>query len=265
MIDIHSHTNFSPDSIELPENIVKSAIEKGCKVLGFSEHLDYDYVVDNIEVILTDVKAYYENTQKLKKLYKDEIKLLFGIEFGYEKKAEPYYLDVLKEYDFDYVINSVHEIDCKDCFNPAYFEGRTKQEAYTLYLNRVLQSTDAEFDFQIIGHIGYVTRYAPYEDKALYYHEFKDILDKILDKIIQKQKVLEFNTNIKSPVTLTLPTVEIIKRYYELGGRLISYGSDCHNALRLCENYDYVKNLLKETGFKEFVYFEKKEIKFYKL
>lgn len=265
MLDLHSHTKYSADSTEIPENHIDTAIKKGCNIFGFSEHLDYDYIVNNLDVIMTDVKAYYENTIRLKKIYSGRITLLCGIEFAFDKKAEPYYIETDKKYNFDYIINSVHVAGGLDCYFQPYFEGKTKQNAYRQYLKQVLLSIDAAFDYQIIAHIGYVARNAPYENTNLNYNDHSKIIDDILKRIIERQKVLEVNTNVKTIKSLYLPTFEIIKRYYEMGGRLITYGSDCHQSARICDKYDIVIDMLKSIGFNELAYFENKIIKFEKL
>lgn len=265
MLDLHSHTKYSADSAELPENQIEAAIKKGCRIFGFSEHLDYDYTVNNLEVIMTDVDAYYNNTKRLKKEYEEKIKLLCAIEFAYDKKAEPYYIETEGKYKFDYIINSVHVANGLDCYFQPYFEGKTKKQAYGIYLQQVLNSIDASYDYQIAAHIGYVARNAPYKDPYLYYEEHKDIIDGILKRIIERGKTLEVNTNVKTSKSLYLPTYEIIKRYYEMGGRLVTFGSDCHQAARVCGNYTVVTDMLKSAGFTELAYFENKQIKFYKI
>ncbi len=265
MIDIHSHTKFSPDSGEEPENLVLAAISAGCKTLGFSEHLDYDYVVNNMEVIMTDVRAYFENAMRLKEKYRGKINLLCGIEFGYDKKAEGHYTEILKQYPFDYVINSVHVVKGKDCYFQPYFEGKTKIEAYGGYIDNVALSVNACFDYQIIGHIGYVIRNAPYGDNALNYSDYKDKLDTILRDIIKNNKALEINTNVREAGTVTLPPYGIINKYYDMGGRLFTYGSDCHSAQRLCDGYKTVTDMLNSLRITELAYFENKEMKFYKI
>jgi histidinol-phosphatase (PHP family) len=265
MIDVHTHTSYSPDSNENPENLIREAINSGCEILGFSEHLDYDYPANNLEVIMTDVKAYYNNTLKLKEKYCGKITLLCGIEFGYDKKAEENYRQVLKEYAFDYVINSVHVTKGKDCYFQPYFEGKTKETAYRDYLNAVLESVYSEIDYQITGHIGYVSRNAPYGDSLLRFGDFEGVITEIFAGIIEKGKALEINTNVKTAGTITLPSYELIKKYYNMGGRLFSYGSDCHSAVRLCDNYKAVTDMLKNLGVKELVYFENKKMKFCKI
>jgi histidinol-phosphatase (PHP family) len=263
MIDIHTHTTYSADGRQSPEQLVEAAVKKGCKVLGFSEHLDYDYVANNLEVKMTDVEGYFNNAAALKEKFKGKITLLCGIEFGYDKGAENDYKNILKQYNFDYVINSVHVVKGKDCYFKQYFEGKTKRQAYEDYLNAVLQSVNAGFDYQIIGHIGYAVRNATYRDKYLYYGEFKTLIDEILTAVIKREKVLEVNTNIKYHRTKTLPDAEILQRYYRLGGRLVTFSSDCHSEERVCQGYRGAVKLLKNIGFDKLTYFVGKKPAYY--
>ena len=257
-IDLHTHTSFSPDSKEEPEVMVSTAASLGCSVYGITEHIDFDYVVCKIDSVQTDIQAYINKICELKTEVSNML-LLTGAEFAYHKEAEALYRDTLTKYNFDYIINSVHVTDGKDCYFLPYFEGKEKDYAYRRYLETVLESVDAGYDYQIVGHIGYVARHAPYEDKKLYYKDFAKLIDEILFRIIQKNKVLEVNTNVKNCGFLTLPSFEILERYYELGGRKITYGSDAHSKERILENYDLVINKLKEIGFKRLTYFNNKE------
>lgn len=260
MIDLHIHSSYSQDSKEPAENFIKEAINKGGSIIGFSEHLDYDYIAAKIDLPMTDVDAYYKNALNLKEKYKGKITILAGAEFAYNDEAQPLYLDVEKKYNFDYVINSVHIVDGLDPYFGKYFDGKTKKQAYTRYLETILESIlNAKYDYQIIGHIGYVSRYGPYEDKVLHYTEFKSQIDGILKAIIEKQKTLEINTHVKDLNHLHFPKPEILKRYYELGGRNISFGSDAHQKERVFDKFDLVKNFLLDVGFKELSYFINKK------
>lgn len=264
MIDVHSHTIFSFDGKDSPEAMVERAIELGCRVLGFSEHLDYDYVVKGMEVSLTDIGAYFQKAKALKERYGGRINLIFGLECGYAQGAQGYYKEIFKKYQPDYCINSVHVLGNVDLYFEKAFEGRTKENAYGEYLKLVTESLDVSYDYHIVGHIGYASRNAPYSDRNLRYSEFSAPLDELLKKIISLEKAIEINTNIKREGE-TLPPFEIAKRYFELGGRLITFGSDAHSAGRILDGYEYVIQNLKKTGFTELCYFEKGNLRLYKI
>ena len=103
----------------------------------------------------------------------------------------------------------------------------------------------------MVAHFGYVTRNAPYKDKSLNYSDYPELFDKILLKVIEKGKALEINTH-----KTWYPTDEILRRYYALGGRKISFGSDSHRG-QLCEDYEKVCAYLLDIGFTHFSVFRK--------
>jgi histidinol-phosphatase (PHP family) len=270
MTDLHTHTYFSADSTELPENHIERALALGCKALGFSEHLDYDYLVNGITVngaalSMTNLPAYAKNTAALQEKYRGKIEILFGIEYAYHAAAVPLYQRESAVYPFDYVINSVHVAGGKDCYFKEYFEGKTRDDAYLLYLRTVLESLYAAYDYQIVGHIGYVVRNAPYADKNLSAPPFKNAVDDILKAVIEKEKALELNTNVYGLQEPFMPAPAILKRYAELGGRLVSFGSDAHKSARLLQNYSAVTNALQAAGIRELCYFKKKKLYRYKI
>lgn len=265
MVDLHTHSLYSADGKQPPEKYIERAIELGCKVFGFSEHLDYDYEYGDGELTwpMLDIDAYWQNMNRLKQLYGDKIELLSAIECGYHPLAAKRYKLVLEKYKFDYVINSTHTIGGMDPYFQKYFKGKDKQNAYSLYLQAILESIrTTEFDYQVIGHIGYITRYAPYPDRALRYSEYKNIIDEILTAAIKLGKTLEVNTNISAP-SAHLPPADIITRYYELGGRLITFSSDAHSSERVLDKYHLVTRLLKAIGFTQLSYFKDRELFLY--
>lgn len=258
MTDLHTHTLFSHDGRGDIEELVQSAIQKGFKYLGFSEHADIDskYAGQNLRQL--DFAAYLKRAHELKEKYKEQIIILAGVEFGFIKNtaAQREYLDAALKYCPDFIINSVHSGQSDtafpsgssyfDYYNESYYE---KQKLYTTYLECILQSTQSMYPYDIIGHIGYATRYAPYEDKSINYFEFKELLDAIFSSIIKKGKILEVNTSCRSGYTEYLPDYTLLEAYYKAGGRKISYGSDCHAPDRLGEKRDLVISDLKKIGF----------------
>ena len=264
MLDLHIHTNFSPDSFEEPETYINQAIKKNVRILGFSEHIDFDYVFLNFDNVLTDIEEYCKNANRLKKLYSDKIKILCGGEFGFcnLKKAQDKYKELNSTYPFDYVINSVHIVDKQESYFLPYFKDKTKQFAYDRYFETVLESLNVSYDFQIIGHLGYVSRNAPFKDAKILLDEHRTLIDEILKKIISAEKTIEINTNVRTAGSYTLPSMEIINRYFELGGRLVTLASDSHRIEQLFYKFDDVLADIKKVGFKNLVYYENKKLKF---
>jgi histidinol-phosphatase (PHP family) len=266
MIDIHIHTKFSFDSEEQPENYIEKARELNVPVIGFSEHYDYDaFLEGDKKVTLADIPVYTDYIKNLGRV-KMLPKVLCGIEFGYTKNAVETYKNLIKTYNFDYVINSVHTLPNRgDCYYSKFFDGLTVKNAYQNYFNGVLESVKADFDYQIIGHIGYVSRYVNGENHKILYKDYKSIFDEILTEIIKRDKCLEINSSANNSGGEFLPDLDIIERYLELGGKKLSFGSDAHKACDYQRKSELLLSKLKLIGVSQLCYYENKECIFYDL
>ncbi|MGN0808283.1 MAG: histidinol-phosphatase HisJ family protein [Candidatus Coproplasma sp.] len=266
MVDLHLHTKLSFDSNEEPENYLKRAKEIGENCLGFSEHYDYDAFWDGErDVTLTDLESYNLNIDKLKRDYPD-IQILQGIEFGYREQALSKYREIINQNNFDYVINSLHTLpDRGDCYHDKFFEGRPLKESYYDYFKGVLESVNADYDYQIIGHLAYVCRYRKGVGSKIKYSDFAEIIDEILKAVIARDKCLEINTSIGVSECTFLPDVDVIKRYIELGGKLLSFGSDAHKAENYLKNSKALKEFLTGIGVNELYYYKNRQPVPYKI
>ena len=135
-----------------------------------------------------------------------------------------------------------------DIYYPQFFDGKEKKEIYSKYLLTIYESLRA-YDYDIIGHIGYIMRKAPYKNKKLEYSDHSDVLDEILKSIISKNKTIELNTHSEGTGLNFFPTSEILKRYKELGGTNVSFGSDAHSKFDIGRNYKFAAEGAKEYGF----------------
>ena len=91
--------------------------------------------------------------------------------------------------------------------------------------------------FNVLGHLDYIVRYGPYEDKTVDHQKYQDIIDEIFKTLIQKGKGIEVNTSgYRDLKTCGFPNFEQVHRYYDLGGRIITIGTDSHTSDRVGEN-----------------------------
>lgn len=260
MIDLHIHSILSYDSKELPENYVIAAKKRGERMLGFAEHYDYDMYLRDRKTKLCNLKALEEHVFALNYEYR-QFKVLKGIEFGYSKEALAQYRKVEKDNEFDYVILSVHTLGGKDCYDPEAYDGFTKKEAYKQYFNTVLESVSADVNYQILGHLGYVSRHAPYTNRKIIYKHFASTIDEILKQVIARGVSLEINGAVGSSGASFLPDCDILDRYIELGGKNFTYGSDAHSAVGYQKRADGVKDYLLSRGINQICYYVGQEIK----
>ncbi len=251
MIDSHVHSDFSPDGHEPAEQLVLAAIDKGVTFIAFTDHLDLTKT-GQIPPRMRDLPAYCRALGVLKEKYAGRIEIAIGVECGWAPGADKTIAGMLDGLPFDYIVNSIHDVNGADCYDREFYDGKSKKQAYREYFNAVYDSLDAAYPYHAIGHLGYPERVSPYPDRAVYYEEFSDILDAILKKIIAKQKILELNTSIRD--TLCLPRRDVLAHYRVLGGEKITFSSDAHFTARLCDKYAGVCARAKSLGFSGFTY-----------
>lgn len=262
-VDCHTHTNHSHDGHVSVADMAKLAREKGLYYLCTTDHCDYDLVYGGCKAPFrwgdTDVESYYQDWKRVKEaLDQDKTNTLtlgFGIEAAYadgELVAEKYQ-ELISKYPFDTVINSVHCAGGKDMYFKNAYLFKSKKKAYGMYLDTIRRSLDVPYQYDVVAHIGYVSHGAPYRDKTLRYVDFADKIDDILKRIIELDKALEVNFHHEMN-----PKRDIIERYYALGGRKISYGSDAHRG-DILKEFESVSNMLKQIGFTEYVVYVKHE------
>lgn len=256
LTDMHTHTYpASHDAKDGIREMLAAAQSKGVAFFGLSNHFDYDYdrslmsEEEKRETCNGDEEEYFHVARHLQEEYEGVMNVAVGAEFGYSPNAEVggRYALTYEKYRPDYVINSVHGANGKD-FARFVFDER-EEETYSKYLRLVRASLDAPYPYDIVGHIEYIVRYVPFENRELSVSKYGELIDDILRTIIQKGKLLEVNSATKRLPRLTLPNEGILRRYFELGGRGISYGSDAHSVERICEKREEIGALLKEIGF----------------
>lgn len=261
--DMHTHTNNSADCNTPMEDTVKSAIEKGIEVLAFTDHCEW---------LCFDVKNNYESIKNslaeadaMQKKYKDKIKILSGIELGeyiYNKNLGDY---MLKSLDYDVVIASIHVRRDNSIFSATDYS-KEEQEDICELLDEYfedLYELSKNMDYDILAHLTVPYRYI----NGKYGHSFnsrdyEEIITKILEVVIKREKALEINTSGLDFYGMLFPDEWIVEKYYELGGRIITIGSDSHVSHHVGLNFDKVEAYLKQVGFTGYYYFEKRKRKF---
>ncbi len=266
LYDNHNHSQFSFDGWRTTlESSAHSAVQKGLKGICFTDHCDFATpemgFVDPLKEVF-DVVAQQKEIDRVQTLY-PEIKILKGIEVGVNIGCRDRIADMLATYSFDQIIASVHYIDGEDPYRSDYYSDKTAKQAYSYYLELLyaeMQWLSGRFD--IMGHFDYVVRYGPYPETSISYRDFSDWLDPILSFLTENGKALEINTKTYQDFKGRTPVLdpEILKRYRELGGEIISIGSDSHNADHVAFNFEYHANYLKSLGFKYIAHYENRKL-----
>ncbi|MDR2047333.1 MAG: histidinol-phosphatase HisJ family protein [Clostridiales bacterium] len=264
MIDSHTHSEYSADSVMPLDLLIQTAVSLKLDYLAVTDHLDRDFLFcENPKPVpQLDIAAYAKAVSAAKIKYAGQIKLAFGIECGYSRQTEKMCRDELSryEYDIDLIINSVHTVENQDVYVESYYDGKTKDEIFLPYIRAIRESLDIDMPYDIVGHIGYIARKAPFQFK---YADYDGLFDDIFRKMIEKGKCLEINSHVKTAETDFFPGADLIKRYRELGGELITFSSDAHQPTRVAEKYSLVAKTAKELGFNFFACYLKHKPEMY--
>jgi histidinol-phosphatase (PHP family) len=233
------------------DELITTAIGLNLDYLAVTDHMDRDFLfcTNCKPVAQIDLPAYAKAVTEAKARYGDRLNLAFGIECGYSEASAEMCKKELSGYDFDLIINSIHTVKNEDIYTPSYYAKKTKDEIFVPYLNAVDESLDAEIPYDIVAHLGYIARKAPFEFR---YADYDGLFDRILSRIIQKGKCLEINSHVKFAKTDFFPGIDILKRYRELGGELLTFSSDAHQPYRVAEKYNLIRDAAKSLGFRYF-------------
>ena len=269
--DMHMHTWFSTDSEACPRDMADEAVRKGLKTICFTDHFDKDDLEWGEEGIF-DVDAYFVEMQKLQEEYAGKMNIRIGIELGLRTYLKDYYEELTKKYPFDFVIGSVHNVPYKkdaegnilytDPAAEKLFTDRTDKEAYRLMMETTLENVRTSDCFQTLGHLDYVVRYGKSREKEYSYTDYADIIDEILKLLIEKEKGLEVNSaGLKYGLPFAHPHPDVLKRYRELGGEIITIGADAHKPEHIAYDFAKAEEILKSCGFKYYTeFFEQKPV-----
>lgn len=270
MWDMHLHSTFSADATATPEEQIARAIALGLDGICFTDHCDYDYPPnpDGTPLLnwVLDIPSYLEKIRECKYQYIGEIEICCGIELGLQPHLAGRLNTLLKNTPFDFVIGSSHLAHGRDVYFPQYFAGRSEREAYEEYFTSILDNLKVFEDFDVYGHLDYVVRYGPNRNENYSYKAYGDLIDEILKKLIWLGKGLELNTaGFKYGLGHPHPTEDVLRRYRELGGEIITTGSDAHTPEHLGLEFEKAAAILKDCGFTYYTVFRDRNPAFVRL
>lgn len=265
MFDYHMHTRVSFDSECAPEDIVRAAEKAGLSEICFTDHYDFNDVFREKRHLFA-VDDYREEYDTLSS---DKVNIRRGVEFGLAPWNQKELSDLLSAYEFDFVIGSIHYVKGSDPYYEDFWQDLSAEQAFEKYLLHTLECVKAHSDFDVLGHMNYVCRYVcrsprGLESKYLHYEDYRDICDEIFISLIEKGKGIEINTSGFNDFNEFIPSPSFVKRFKELGGEIITVGSDAHDASRVGQHISGALEIAKDV-FGHVCTFEKRKAIFHKL
>ena len=282
LADYNVHTEFSIDSIFAMEEVVNDAISLGIQDICFTDHVDYGPYRDwddprgikyrpgdegepeQVALTNVDYKKYFSMIEKMREIYREKIAIKAGLEFGVQTHTIPEYEKLFRSYPFDFIILSIHQAGDQEFWTNEYQSGRTQQEYNEGYYKELLSVVQNYHNYSVLGHMDLIVRYDSY---GVYpFEKLKPLLTEILKTVIADGKGIEVNTsNHRYGLSDMTPSRDILKLYKELGGTIITIGSDSHKKEHLGAYIDWAKEELRKLGYTQFCTFEKMQPIFHEL
>ncbi len=276
MYDYHTHTSFSADSRSSIEIMLNTATQLGLKEYAITDHYDPDYPDDSIDFNL-DQPAYHKALLEAEDTYKNKLKVIKGIELGIQHgRTAIECQNAVKSFPYDFVIGSFHCFKGVDTYT-ANYEAMDPTKIISDFYEYCLSTLDEFLDFSVLGHINVIDRYIgniPYfqEEGVPYYmsknfnkeyRNAEDIISEILKKLIKNNIGIEVNTSYirYNLLPRTVPSKEILSLYKDLGGNIITFGSDAHRETQICEGFVGAKDYVRSLGFTHQATFHNRELR----
>ncbi|MGN1014733.1 MAG: histidinol-phosphatase HisJ family protein [Butyricicoccus sp.] len=258
--DYHVHTYYSDDSDCPMEQMVRKAIAIGLDEIAFTEHVDHGVKTD----LNCSYEPYFAELADMQERYGDRLAIKKGIEFGVQTHTIPQFEAEFAHYPFDFVILSNHQIDNQEFWTYDFQEGKTQDEYQQAYYQAIYDVMRQYKNYSVLAHLDMIKRY----DKCGEYPDDRimDIVEAILRQAIADGKGIEVNTScFKYGLPDLTPSRRILRLYHELGGEILTIGSDTHETDHLGDHIREVREYLKSIGFARFCTFDQMQPTFWAL
>ena len=258
LMDYHIHSNNSFDSEAFVKDVCEKAIEKGIKEICFTEHYSTKEAVKSHGFL--KIKKYVEEIEECRATYKEKLEIRMGLELCEPHEDEKGLSEFINSHPFDFILGSIHNFDGSTGLQ-TYSNSNTKDESYSRYFDEVDHVSESPV-VDIVAHMDLMKRYAFNKHGNYSLEEYSEKIEKVLKNIIARGKGIEVNTSsLRGIIGETMPGNNILKMYYELGGRIITVGSDAHKVEDVGAGIIETYEVLKKIGFKSVYSFNKRKWK----
>lgn len=267
--DYHIHTDHSGDGTTPLDEMIEAAIDVGCDEICITAHYDALYPLWPDEEYEPNLAAYYRDVAEASQRFAPRIIVKAGLEIGLQAHRPDVLArtrEAIEGIPFDFLIGSLH------CLSPryvadesVYWQNHTRESFVPMMLEHLI-AVAREYDcFDVMGHLTYFSRYCPFADKQIRYSDAPGLWDELLKTLIARGKGIEINTSTKGTLDFFMPDVDIARRFYELGGEIVTIGSDAHVPCAVARHRTQAVKMLKNAGFDAICTFSKRQPAFLEL
>lgn len=254
--DYHVHSEYSFDSTAELDLLCDAARAKGVREFCLTEHIDPGHPDCDQP---PDFDAWLRDIARCRADYPD-LCIRTGLEIGDNAARRAEIVQTLDALALDFRLLSLHLVEGLDPYDPAFYEGRTQEQAYRRYVEVKLESVLHFPDYDAVAHLGYCGKFAPYPPalRPLRWRHAPDHIDMLLRHLAQDGKALEINTSGLKETDSPIPGWDILRRFAELGGEFVTLASDAHAPEYLGYRFEDARRIAISAGLKWGVTFERR-------
>ena len=243
MFDYHMHTRVSFDGHDTGLQMAQAAKAAGLKEICFTDHLDYD-PLGKMGILAFDTAVYNAEYDDLEI---PGLKIRRGMEFGMTVDNRAQFRKDLQRRPFDFVLGSIHFVDDFDVYYEDYWKDKSIFQAERRFLEATLECVELHEDFDVLAHLTYIAKtHCHPSPRPVPFEEHRELIDEILKTLARKNKGLEMNTSGVDRCGGFLPTEDMVRRFREVGGRIVTIGSDAHQSRRVGQYAFEACDILKD-------------------
>nr|WP_319488313.1 histidinol-phosphatase HisJ family protein [uncultured Caproiciproducens sp.] len=249
--DSHVHSDCSRDANDPTMMMCESACRLGLYSITMTDHCECNlYKTEDYD---RSIRQSYFEARKAGAVFHSRLNVYAGVEIGQPMQDKSAADDVLSACDFDFVLASVHNVKNELDFYDIDYKHADINDTMHRYFDEILEMISwGKFDS--LAHLTYPWRYIVGEHNIkMDVDQYKDEIDKVLKALIQHHKALEVNTSgLRQKIGKTMPDLPTLIRYRELGGKLVTVGSDAHRWADVGGGVEQGLSLLFTAGFHHF-------------
>ncbi|MBR3326001.1 MAG: histidinol-phosphatase HisJ family protein [Atopobiaceae bacterium] len=275
LADYHVHCMFSDDSWYPPEQVCEDAWKNNLDEICFTDHVDYGIKPDwndalSAKVMMgqralnVDYDAYFPYIDNLRKKWAGRLAVKTGLELGVQMHTIPQFNALWNRWSdqLDFVLLSIHQVGDLEFWTGEFQEGRSQEEYNRAYYQELYDVATSFEHWSVLAHVDLIKRYDP--AGALNFPANRDLVAATLEHTIAQGKGIELNTSsVRYGLEDSQPAQQILELYRDLGGTILTLGSDSHAPEHLGAYLRHFQHYLASLGFEGFCTYDKMQPTFH--
>lgn len=257
--DYHMHSNLSCDCNASMAEMCRAALRRGIGEIAFTEH--FDPKPEDICAGYYQPAAYSRALEATRREFEPQgLTVRAGVELGEHHLYRDVHQPVLDAYPYDFVLGSLHWVGDDSVFDDAFYRAHPPRDAFARYFAE-LERMVRFGGFDVLAHADVVKRTAYKVYGRFEIAEWEDLVRPVWRACIETGIGIEINTAaLRQDVRQVHPSPDSLRWYREMGGELLTVGSDSHQPGQVGYKLDDALDIARAAGFARVCCFERRHV-----